>query len=112
MKIKHWQGYGSVNAKVVKKTASTSKGVKTITIEVSGNHEYGLDRHRDKYDVFNWLFKRFVKDIESDDYILDIEYFEKPTKDENGHYLDVAYYTITYKWDAYWKGYSNYKYGY
>ena len=52
MKIKHWQGYGSVSAtKVPDKNC-------TLHIRVVGNHEWGLERN-DVYDLFNWLVKRF-----------------------------------------------------
>ena len=44
MKIKHWQGYGCVNMKVLLNTP------KKVIIEVYGNHEYGLKRY-DKYDI-------------------------------------------------------------
>lgn len=64
MKIKHWQGYGSVNAKVIKRTLNTQTNTKTITIEVSGMHEYGLVR-KDEYDVYHWLLKRFDKNCDS-----------------------------------------------
>ena len=40
MKIKHWQGYGSVNMKVLLNTP------KKVIIEVYGNHEYGLERYK------------------------------------------------------------------
>lgn len=53
-KIKHWQGYGVVDAKVLKKTNDT------LVIRVSGNHEYGLDCDKyDTYRVYEWLVKRF-----------------------------------------------------
>ena len=106
MKIKHWQGYGSVNAKVVKRTASTKEGIKTITIEVVGNHEYGLDRHHDKYDVYNWLLKRFDKNVEDSRDILKIDYSETSIKIDNCD-VDKATYVITYKWNAYYKGSSS-----
>ena len=54
MKIKHYQGYGTVQAKKINKTGNCLK------VTVWGNHEYGLIRD-DKYDVFNWLVKRFDK---------------------------------------------------
>ena len=101
MKIKHWQGYGSVNAKVIKRTASTSEGVKTITIEVVGNHEYGLDRSDDEYDIYNWLLKRFDKSVESDRDILKIEYSEDSVRIDNCD-VDRGIYKITYKWPAYY----------
>ena len=60
MKLKHWQGYGCVDAK---RTAleKNADGTKTVEITVSGMHEYGLVRD-DTYDVHRWLVKRFVKD--------------------------------------------------
>lgn len=65
MRIKHFMGYGSVNAKVVKKTLNTATHnegyiIKTLTINVWGNHEYGLERD-DKYDINNWLVKKVAK---------------------------------------------------
>ena len=56
MKIKHWQGYGIVNARKVK-----DKNV-TLHISVTGNHEWGL-RRNDDYDLYNWLVKRFDKTV-------------------------------------------------
>lgn len=56
MKIKHWQGYGSVNAVKVKDDSCT------LHVKVTGNHECGLERD-DQYDLFNWLVKRFDKTI-------------------------------------------------
>ena len=66
-KIKHWQGYGSVDAKVIEKTDDM------LVIRVSGMHEYGLDCDKyDTYRVYEWLVQRFdptkkVDDIESVD---------------------------------------------
>ena len=54
MKIKHYQGYGTVQAKKIAKTDNF------IHIRVWGDHEYGLERN-DWYDVFNWLVKKFDK---------------------------------------------------
>jgi hypothetical protein len=58
MKIKHWQGYGSVNAVKIKDKKHT------LHVKVSGNHEYGLERN-DMYDLYNWLIKRFDKSIQT-----------------------------------------------
>ncbi len=64
MKIKHFMGYGSVNAKVVEKGLKTdvANGVlrKHLKINVWGNHEYGLKRE-DKYDINNWLVKKVAR---------------------------------------------------
>lgn len=56
MKIKHWQGYGTVNAIKIKDKSCT------LHVQVTGNHECGLERN-DQYDLFNWLVKRFDKTI-------------------------------------------------
>lgn len=56
MRIKHWQGYGTVNAVRVKDKQCT------LHIRVSGNHEWGLERD-DVYDLYNWLVKRFDKSV-------------------------------------------------
>lgn len=63
MKIKHYQGYGSVNAKKISRTVENS--IVSLHIKVTGNHEWGIHRD-DTYDVANWLIKRFDKQF--DDY--------------------------------------------
>ena len=60
MKLKHWQGYGTVNAKRVSNTKNDD-GTKTLEISVTGMHEYGLVRN-DTYDIHRWLVARFAKD--------------------------------------------------
>ena len=55
MIIKHYAGYGRVNAKRVKDDA-------TLHVRVSGNHEQGLYRN-DLYDLYNWLVKKFDKTV-------------------------------------------------
>lgn len=54
MKIKHWQGYGTVNAKKLSSSADV------LVVEVWGNHEWGIARN-DVYDVCNWLVTKFDK---------------------------------------------------
>ena len=56
MKIKHWQGYGTVDAKKLPANGAS------LRIKVSGNHEWGL-RRDDEYDLYCWLVKRFDKSI-------------------------------------------------
>ena len=59
MNLKHWQGYGHVQATAERKTANE------LTIRVKGLHEYGLDCN-DGYTAKRWLFDRFMpkfKDI-------------------------------------------------
>lgn len=54
MKLKHFSGYGSIDAKKIKDKSCT------LHIRVTGDHEWGL-RRDDEYDLFNWLVKRFDK---------------------------------------------------
>ena len=58
MKIKHFAGYGCVTARKVK-----DGNPFTLHIRVEGNHEWGLVRE-DDYDLYNWLVKRFDKDVQ------------------------------------------------
>lgn len=92
MKIKHWQGYGSVQAKKVSKTTKGDKV--TLVIEVKGNHEWGLVVF-DNYDAKGWLFDRFEKNFKGDEYDMDISIESKEVK-ENGINVEVAIYTFIY----------------
>lgn len=60
MRIKHFSGYGLVNAKKVNKQINGNNV--TLTINVTGNHEMGLTRpFHDPYLICNWLVKKFEK---------------------------------------------------
>lgn len=64
-KIKHWQGYGYLNATV------TGKGKDYKDIEISGNHEWGLTwGYADNYRVKTWLGRFIPKDKDLDRYII------------------------------------------
>jgi hypothetical protein len=54
MKIKHWQGYGTVSATRIKDKSCT------LHVRVTGNHEWGL-RRDNLSDLYNWLVRRFDK---------------------------------------------------
>ena len=106
MKIKHWQGYGYVKAqKISEKSVElldcgipTGEKAKQIVIRVSGNHEYGLERN-DDYDVYNWLLKRFKKEIADycDMKLLKISTNDYYVKNEKEHIdEEICDYTITY----------------
>lgn len=88
MKIKHWQGYGSVNMKVLKNTP------KLVVVDVYGMHEYGLERD-DTYDVCKWLLNK-VNGHREDDYrnIIRLD-LQDDYKHENGEYIEHCTYTIT-----------------
>ena len=55
-KIKHFAGYGTVKAGVIK------DGSCTLHVMVTGMHEWGL-RRDDLSDLYNWLVKRFDKTV-------------------------------------------------
>ena len=92
MKIKHFQGYGSVQAK---KLSKTTIGNKTkLVVEVKGNHEWGLVRD-DVYDAKRWLFDRFEKNFNGNYY--DIEMTIKDDYVREGSIdVEVATYTFVY----------------
>ena len=92
MKIKHWQGYGTVSAQKIKDKNCT------LHVRVTGNHEWGLAL-RDTYDLFNWLVKRF--DRSQTDYIkwnnkLENVRFEEGSTVIDGLDVDTCDYYFTY----------------
>ena len=99
MRIKHFQGYGFVNAKKERSYTRTNEYYekeKVLVIHVWGNHEWGIERN-DTYDIFNWLVTRFDKSVESYMDITDMttnDYYEK-----NAEGLDEEHcvYTLTIK---------------
>ena len=69
-KIKHWQGYGSVQAEKVSRTVKDY--IVTLHIKVKGNHECGIHRD-DTYDVARWLIPRFDKNFQKYTQIINME---------------------------------------
>lgn len=98
MKLKHFQGYGSVEAKKVSKTTTTHHSginVTTLVIEVKGNHEYGIEVN-DESTVWRWLVKRFDKGVgEVYDYVVNVVTDDDYVR-ENGLDVEVCKYTIKY----------------
>lgn len=95
MHIKHWQGYGIITAKKIKKT--TKNGETTLTVKVSGNHEYGLVRD-DIYDLKRWLIDRYdksAKDINC--YSIDYDYNSGYERNANGIDEEYCIYTFRYE---------------
>jgi hypothetical protein len=93
MKLKHWQGYGSVEVKKVSKTTFNNNwGEKKtkLVLSVKGNHECGLVRD-DIYDVKRWLFDRFEKNFSGEYYDIDMS-----IKDDYVDGVEVATYTFIY----------------
>lgn len=97
MRIKHFAGYGSVEAKMISKNTFINEygEVKTrLTIGVKGNHEWGIVRE-DIYDVKHWLFDKFEKKFEGTEHDIDMDvesYFVK----ENRLDVEVAIYKFVY----------------
>ena len=89
MKVKHWQGYGSVDMKVISRKQVAN--IKTIVVRVSGNHEWGLVRD-DEYDIYHWICSRFAKDCKSYVDIIDTHIQSDYTKD-----VETCDYTIIYR---------------
>ena len=98
MKIKHWQGYGTVKARKIGDLPTGNGRERMLRIRVSGNHECGLVS-KSIYDVHRWLLKggdRFVSPkgaIPSYDNIRSVEIDDLYDMDENE---DVAIYKIVY----------------
>lgn len=96
MKIKHFAGYGSVNATKVEKSTHTNmldESHTKLVVKVSGNHEWGLERD-DSYDLYNWLIKRFDKGVK-DYYSLNINYTMQSGYDTKAK-CETCTYTFTY----------------
>lgn len=72
MKLKHYSGYGTINAYKLKK--ETKNGITNLVVEVVGNHEQGLERD-DIYTLKRWLIDRF----------------DKTAKDVNPYKIDYNY---------------------
>lgn len=93
MKIKHFAGYGCVNVtKQSKKSFVDEFGNKKtkMVLVVKGNHEWGIVRN-DIYDVREWIFNRFEKNFNGDDFDIEMTIQENCIND-----VDVATYTFIY----------------
>lgn len=97
MKIKHWQGYGSVEAKVIKKTSTIDcKGTddhyeEFINIQVKGNHEYGIETY-DKHFIAQWLGCPKLGNFEAKDIISVVVVLDEIF--ENGEWVEIAIYKL------------------
>lgn len=92
MKIKHFAGYGSVQAKKVSKTKIGDKT--KLVVEVKGNHEWGIVRN-DIYVVRRWLFDKFEKNFKGEYYDIAMS-VQNDYVSENGMDVEVATYTFIY----------------
>jgi len=93
MRIKHWQGYGLVDAKKVSK--SEKDGVVTMTIKVSGSHEWGL-RREDTYDCYNWLLSKFDKRVNGYKHITEMKIISNTYETINGVEVETCVYRFKY----------------
>lgn len=99
MKIKHFAGYGSVDAKkVLMGKVADEFGCKhgVLKVKVSGMHECGLVR-TDHYDLFGWLLQRFDKSLDSYTCIESVDIESAYERGRNGQMTDTATYTFKYK---------------
>lgn len=94
MRIKHWQGYGSVTAKKISKTVK--HGITTLVVEVNGNHEYGLVRD-DIYHLKEWLLDKFDKEaVDLPPYEINYSYDDGYRLTPDGLDEEYCVYTFTY----------------
>ena len=92
MRVKHWQGYGSVNV-FKKERKEKGDGLVSLTLQVRGNHEYGIER-RDTYDVVRWIGTKCDKKLTDSRQILELlteSYWDELAKE------DVCNYFILYE---------------
>ena len=94
MKIKHFQGYGTVTANKISRTVKD--GICTLKIHVEGNHECGLVR-KDLFDLSRWLIKRFDRSFTDYRSIIGMDY-DDGYKSKDG--LDVEYCDYTFKYEV------------
>lgn len=93
MKIKHFAGYGTVNARKLK--LETVDGKTTLVVEVTGDHEWGLARPNDPYLIKRWLVERFDKTMR-DDHLVNIWGLDYTIKHDWNSPVERVVYTITY----------------
>jgi len=95
MKIKHFSGYGTVNA--FKKQSKKKDNFRYVIVEVQDNHEMGLERpFFDPYTIHNWIGKRFAKGHTDLD-LLKYEVFFRGNKEIDGVNTDYAMYSLIYR---------------
>ena len=93
MRIKHFAGYGLVEAKKI--SVETKNGVRTLVVKVKGNHEWGINRELDNGCIYAWLVKKFDKTLPDDfNYYRAGLRYKTETGMENG--VDTCIYTIQY----------------
>jgi hypothetical protein len=97
MRVKHFAGYGSVEVTKKSKTKFTDQWGDTknkLVLEVRGDHECGNVRD-DIYDVRRWIFNRFEKNFNGDDYDIQMSIEDYYVR-KNGIDVEVTTYTFIY----------------
>lgn len=87
MKIKHFAGYGSVNAKKI--ALFKRNNTTTLIIDVSGDHEKGLRPYIIE-DSIKWIAARFysyILNIPTYKIYIDYEYILRPGTPETIEYI-------------------------
>lgn len=101
MKLKHFAGYGCINAKKISKTTTTNifgEKFSILKIQVKGAHEQGLETD-DTYRLYNWLVKRFDKSVKDERDIVNVK-SDNHFTDEYDEYMchvEECIYTFTIK---------------
>lgn len=103
MRIKHFAGYGTIEAKKISKT--TKDNTTVLSVLVTGDHEQGLIPHYiipgeptnySDYTIKKWIIDRFdkkAKNINNLRYQMECEYI--------GYNPDAVKYTFVYNYDNY-----------
>ena len=98
MKIKHYAGYGTVEA--TKVSERKLDGERFIRIKVKGNHEYGIHLD-DIYEIAHWLLPKFSKEFkDGQKSYWDIKFMQLTDgyeKDDKGQTVDTCEYAIVYE---------------
>lgn len=95
MRVKHWQGYGSVNVKKISRTVKDN--VVNLHLQVRGNHEWGIASD-DTYDVVRWIGNKCDKKLTDYKQITNLKLDERW---DGAAHEDVCDYYITYEEAAY-----------
>ena len=95
MKIKHWQGYGIVDAKNISKKKNPDEST-SIHIKVTGNHECGIHTEY-SWNVSDWLLSKFDKNVKNDRCLLNYRVEDGEDVLVDGVKTETCNYYITYK---------------
>ena len=96
MKLKHFAGYGTIEAKKIGKLTNND-GLTVLSVSVTGEHEQGLIPYHvymyDDYLLKQWLIDRFDKKAKS----INGLHFRTTVNDMSWN--DTAVFTFVYRYD-------------